>query len=353
MIRYQVMAEQDSRLVSFNTTNFFFFLYKWRKPLIIICLAAAIVSAGISLLITPKYKSAVILFPTSTNSISKALLADNYGGKVDILEFGEEAQTEQLLQILSSNEIRSRVIKKFNLMQHYEIESDSKYKMTRLFEEYNSNITYKRTEYMAVEITVLDKDPQIAADIANYISDQLDSVKNKMQKERAFKAFQIVETEYKKLQNEIRAMEDSLTVLRKMGVNDYETQAEAYNVQLAIALSKNNKEAVRAIEERLKLLGDYGSAYVSLRDELELEKKQLSAIKAKYEEAKVDANQDLPAKFVVDKAYKAERKSYPVRWLIVVLSTVSAFLLSVMTLIIIENFSKKKFLTNKTENIQS
>lgn len=342
----------DEKQANFNTTNFLFFLYKWRKPLIIICLIAAVVSGGMSFLITPKYKSTVVLFPTSTNSISKALLADNFGGKQDIMEFGEEAQTEQLLQILNSNEIRGRAIKKFNLMQHYDIETDSKYKMTRMYDEYNNNITYRRTEYMAVEITVLDKDPQMAADIANYISDQLDSVKNKMQKERAFKAFKIVEVEYKKLINDIKMMEDSLTVLRKLGINDYETQAEAYNVQLAIALSKNNKEAVKAIEDRLKLLGDYGSAYVSLRDELELEKKQLSAIKAKYEEAKVDAQEELPAKFVVDRAYKAERKSSPVRWVIVLVSMLSAFLLSVLTLIIIENFLKKKFSTTTSTTMK-
>ncbi|MCK9612696.1 MAG: Wzz/FepE/Etk N-terminal domain-containing protein [Bacteroidales bacterium] len=346
------MTEQENKQVSFNTTNFFFFLYKWHKHLIIIGLTAAIVSAALSFLITPKYKSTVILFPTSTNAISKALLADNFGGSLDILEFGEEAQTEQLLQILSSNEIRARVIKKFNLMNHYEIDPDSKYKMTRLYEEYNSSITSKRTEYMAVEITVMDKNPQMAADIANYISEQLDSVKNQMQKERAFKAFQIVEAEYKKLQSDILKLEDSLTVLRKLGINDYETQAEAYNTQLAIALSKNNKEAVRAIEERIKILGEYGSAYVSIRDELELEKKQLSAIKAKYEEAKVDANSDLPAKFVVDRAFKAEKKSTPVRWLIVAVSTLSALFLSILTLIIIENFSKKKFSAFKQANTQ-
>ena len=116
----------DEKQANFNTTNFLFFLYKWRKPLIIICLVAAVVSGGMSFLITPKYKSTVVLFPTSTNSISKALLADNFGGKQDIMEFGEEAQTEQLLQILNSNEIRGRAIKKFNLMQHYDIETDSK-----------------------------------------------------------------------------------------------------------------------------------------------------------------------------------------------------------------------------------
>lgn len=346
------MSQETNNQVDFNTTNFLFFLYKWRKHLLIIGFATAIVSAGLSFLITPKYKSTVVLFPTSTNAISKALLADNFGGKQDIMEFGEEEQTEQLLQILNSNEIRARVIKKFNLMQHYEIEPGSKYKMTRLFQEFNDNISYRRTEFMAVEITVLDKDPQMAADIANYISDQLDSVKNDMQKERAVKAFKIVEQEYKKLISEIKAMEDSLTVLRKLGINDYETQSEAYNVQLAIALSKNNMQAVRAIEERIKILGEFGSAYVSLRDELELQKKQLSLIKAKYEEAKVDANEDLPAKFVVERAYKAEKKSKPVRWVIVVVSCISVLLLVILVLIIIENFSKKKFQTLKRGSTQ-
>lgn len=336
------MEQFDEKQASFNTTNFLYFLYKWRKPLIIIGMAAAILSAGLSFLITPKFKSTVVLFPTSTNAISKALLSDNFGGKQDILEFGEEEQSEQLLQILNSNEIRSRVIRKYNLMKHYDIDPASKYKMTNLFNEYNDNITFRRTEYMAVEITVMDKDPQMAADIANYISEQLDSVKNKMQKERALQAFRIVEREFLNQQNYIKKLEDSMSMLMKLGINDYETQAEAYNTQLAIALSKNNKEAVRAIEEKLKVLGEYGSAYISLREAIELEKKQLSTVKAKYDEAKVDAEQELPAKFVVDRAYKAEKKSYPVRWVIVIVSMISALLLAILSLIVIENFSKKK-----------
>jgi capsular polysaccharide biosynthesis protein len=55
---------------------------------------------------------------------------------------------------------------------------------TEALQEYESNITFKRTEYMAVKISVLDKDPQLAADIANTIAALLDSVKNDMQKER-------------------------------------------------------------------------------------------------------------------------------------------------------------------------
>jgi uncharacterized protein involved in exopolysaccharide biosynthesis len=76
---------------------------------------------------------------------------------------------------------------------------------------------------------------------------------------------------------------------------------------------------------------------------LEHERKQLSEMKAKYEEAKVDATQNLPHKFVVTSAFVAERKSYPVRWIIVLISLISTFFLMVVVLIILErtNLSSK------------
>jgi capsular polysaccharide biosynthesis protein len=329
----------------FNSANLISLLYNWRKLLIIVGAVAIATSILFSMpfFISPKYKSTVIMFPTSTNSISKALITDNYGGKQDILEFGAEEQAEQLLQILNSNKIRARVIQKYDLVSHYDIDPASKYKNTMLYQEYESNISFTRTEFMAVEITVLDKDAQMAADIANDIAALLDSTKNAMQKERAIKGYKIVEAEYNKVKAETKQMEDSLTALRKMGVNDYETQAEAYNTQLAIALSHNNPTGAKALEEKLKTISEYGGAYVSLRDALEYEKKQLSVLKEKYAEAKVDAEQELPCKFIVNSAYKAEKKSYPVRWLIVVVSTISALLLAIMVIIIIENIRRKKF----------
>ncbi|MFH0865857.1 MAG: Wzz/FepE/Etk N-terminal domain-containing protein [Bacteroidota bacterium] len=329
----------------FDSTNFILFLSKWRKILLIVILIALVAAVIFSspFFITPKYKATVIMFPTSTNSVSKALMADNFGAKQDILEFGAEEQAEQLLQILNSNKIRKCIIDKYDLLNHYDIDPGSKYKNTYLFKEYESNITFRRTEFMAVEIEVLDWDAQTAADIANDIADLLDSTKNSMQKERAIKGFQIVRTEYDQLKQEVRAMEDSLTLLRKLGVNDYETQAEAYNTQLAIALSQNNMTGARALDEKLKTLSEYGGAYVSLRDALEYEKKQLSELKTKYEEAKVDAEEELPCKFIVNSAYKAEKKSYPVRWLIVVVSAMSAFLLAVLVLIVLDNLKRRKF----------
>jgi hypothetical protein len=55
----------------------------------------------------------------------------------------------------------------------------------------------------------------------------------------------------------------------------------------------------------------------------------------------VDATQSLPHKFVINTAYKAERKSYPIRWLIVVVSTFSVILLAIIFLGLFEIFSGK------------
>jgi capsular polysaccharide biosynthesis protein len=265
------------------------------------------------------------------------LLVENARSEDDILAFGEDEETEQLLQILHSNRIRGRIIEKYDLMNHYQIGKKSQYRLTKLYREYENNITFRRTEFMAIKISVLDTDPQIAADIANSIASLLDSTKNQMQKERAVKAYEIVKAQYLKLMNEVAEMEDSLTILREFGVHDYESQSEMINRQLAIELAKGNTSAVKRLEGKLKILAKYGGPYVSLRDALEYEKKQLSMIKAKYEEAKTDAEEILPTKFVVNYAYKAERKSYPIRWLIVVVTAFSALLLTLILILILEN----------------
>ncbi|MEE4259280.1 MAG: hypothetical protein V2I62_05935, partial [Bacteroidales bacterium] len=324
-------------------------IIKYRKHLVyigIIAIIAAIVFSS-PFFIKPMYKSTVILYPTASNSISKALLSENRGNTKDILEFGEDEQTEQMLQVLNSNKIRDRIIQKYKLLDHYNINEDSKYKMTSLFNQYEDNFTFRRTEYMAVKISVYDEDPQLAADMANDVGELVDSTINTMQKEIARKAFRIVEKEYLSLKREVEAKEDSLTILRELGVHDYESQSEMFNRQLAIEMAKGNNSGVKRLEQKLEILAKYGGPYVSIRDALEHDKKLLSELKAKYEEAKVDATENLPHKFVVSSAYKAERKSYPIRWLIVIITLFSALFLALLIFGLIEVFSDNLLIISK------
>jgi LPS O-antigen subunit length determinant protein (WzzB/FepE family) len=324
----------------FDSTSLIEFFWRWRKPLIIIGLSAAVVSSVVSFIIREKYKSTVILFPVSSNSIAKALLTEDLSGKQDVLQFGEEEQAEQMLQILNSDEIRSRICKKYDLMKHYRIDPNDRYKQTRLYETYNDNIAYKRTEFMSVKIEVMDEDPILAAKMANDIAELLDSTKARMQRDRAINAFNIVSAEYFRKKAEVDKMQDSLQKLNQLGMYDYESQSEVTTEQYAIAMSKGDQRAMDKLEEQLLIIGKYGSAYMAVRENLYIQREQLNLLKRKYEEAKVDAEQVLTYKFIVNKAFPAERKSYPVRWLLVSVSTITSLVLGVLVLILFDNLKQ-------------
>ena len=339
---------QESLKKELNSVTLVQLIYKWRLPLVIIT-AIAIVAAIIfssPFFIKPKYKSSVIMFPVATGSISKVLISPASGIKEDILGIGEEEQAEQMLQLLNSNLIMDRIIEKYNLIEHYRIDPNSKYLYTRLHKEYENNVKFRRTEYMAVKVTVLDTDPQMAADIANDIAALVDSVKNHIQRERAYMAYQIVEREYNSLKAEVDEIVDSLRSLGKRGIHDYERQSEVLNQQLAITISQNNQQAIRILQQKLDTIGKYGGTYMSLKNALEFKTEQLTLLKTKYQEAKVDAEQFLPQKFVVNNAYKAERKSYPIRWIILVVTAFIVFFTAVLAIIIIENYTKLQLKKN-------
>ena len=195
-----------------NASGLIVFLYTWKKTILVVTIAAAVTSAIFSgpQFIRPKFESRVVFFPGSTSSISKAVLNESAGIKNDVLQFGEEEEAEHMLQILNSDEIRSSVIQKYNLMHHYDIGADDYYPNTKLNKEYDNNISFRRTEFMSIEIKVLDHNPDTAALIANDIASLLDSAKNRMQKTVAIKAYEIVAAEYNGLKEYIKEINDSL-----------------------------------------------------------------------------------------------------------------------------------------------
>lgn len=313
-------------------------IVKWKKTLLTITGIAFLVSILVSLLIDEKYESTVVLFPASTTNISKTLLAERGFDDKSLLEFGEEEQAEQLLQILNSDAIRNRIIEKYDLLTHYEIDQVQKYKMTKLYDEYDANISFKRTPFMSIEISVLDRNADVASNIANDIAALVDTAINSIRKKIAIQALKIIEKEYLNFRQEMVDMNAEMNVIRAKGVQDYYTQVEVLSEQYAIALQKNNQLAMREMKSQLDTLAKYGGAYQTMTLDMEYKLKQLNLLKTKYQEAKVDANETIEHKFIVNKAFKAERPSYPIKWLIVLFSTISTFL---FTLILITLFDLK------------
>ena len=351
---------------SFNIVTLLDFVWKYKAPLAVVTLLAAVCSVIFSgpAFITPKYKSTLIFYPTATTSVSGALL-DEGGNKKDVLAFGEKEQVDQILQILGSGEIKNSVILKFNLIEHYEIDTTKREFKTIVSETFNKNITYKRTEYNAIQVRVMDSDPQYAADIANYIGDMLDTTKNKIQKIRAAEAYNIVKAEYVARVANISQLNDSLNALRNLGIYDYESQSAIINDQFIKALANTQDETAKLktyknydgnvpdslilgttarlngalakkkeLEFKLDLLAKYGGKYIYFSNQMDLEQQKLSELKLKLDKATVDFEKTLPHKFIINRAEVSEIKATPVRSVIVLGTTIAVFFFSLILLFV-------------------
>ena len=155
----------------FDSSILYVFLYKYKVHLAVLFVLSAGISALVSLNIQEKYKSVAVIYPSNTSSVAKALISTRFGGKTDIMEFGEEEKSEQLLEILNSDKVKSKVISEFNLMTHYDINpEESETPNHDLYEMFDENISFKQNKNMAVEIVVLDHSPDTAALIAKAVS---------------------------------------------------------------------------------------------------------------------------------------------------------------------------------------
>jgi len=312
------MENKKQKGYNFSSVDLLIYIWNKRVTLAIVGFVAAVASLVISLSITPMFKSSVIMFPASGASVARSLLVQNYSGRQSVYGFGEEEQAEQLLQVLHSEPIRTRIVEKYNLMEHYEIDPEGKYPLTELYDLYRSNINFRLTEFMSVEISVMDKDPEISAAIANDISDLVDTVYNSMKKKRAISALELVKGQYEEAQEHMTMMQDSLDEISRQLKENIRTSGDAANNLIAA-------------------IAEHGILYLSMVNEVRQEIGLVTALRYRTDEARLEAQQNLPYKFVVEKAIPPEKKAYPNKSLIVIVSTLSSLLFALIVLIIIDN----------------
>lgn len=302
-----------------------------RRPLIIVSIITVILSSIFSgpFFIKPKFKSEVIFYPTTINSIGNAMFTDLTQRQADPLAFGEEEEAENALQLLNSSALQGRIVRNFDLMNHYRI--DSKSPLTDLAKKMAKNIQFKRTRHLAVSITVLDEDPIKSAEIANGIAILYDSVKTEIQKQVSLEALQIVKDEFKNKEAEVWDLRTRLKELGQKGITNYEEQSRAISEELYKAVSQTK---INSLKKQQNELAKYAGEFTYLNETLILELESLSKLRKRFEKAKVDVEKTLPQKFVLTSASPAEKKSYPIRWLIVLVVTAVVTFSSIVVLLI-------------------
>lgn len=315
--------------------NLLLFIWRKRKIILILTGIAAVASVVISLLMTPMFRSTAIVFPAATSTVS---FSEQRNAKASSMDFGEEEQAEQLIQILQSSRIRNRIVQRFNLFNHYEIDNDDPNKNYKLGKAYNNHIQFVRTRYGSIEISVLDRDRKLAAEIANKIVDLIDTVKNEMVQERTIPAFEISQRKKDILQQDINSILEELDSLSKMGVVSIEGRAnlfQAYNE------SKNASDR-EFFKKQIDVNQKYGARFDGLENLRDEKLTKVAKFEDAYDQAESDAHTLFNHKFVVEPAVVADKKDKPKRMIIVLLATMGAFVFSIFALLVREKIAELK-----------
>jgi uncharacterized protein involved in exopolysaccharide biosynthesis len=322
------------------------FFWRWKYYILGFSLISGIIAAIFTapLFVHPRYKSTTVFYPSVMVSVSKALISEQgAGADKDFLSIGESQEAEQLLQILQSDVIAGKIKERYHLMEHYRINPGERYANTKFGNKFRSYVKAELTEYTSIRVTVIDEDPELAANIANDIVEEMDTIRNQILKQRAFEGLKIVQMDYTEKQQHVQSIIDSLNVISKKGVLKYEQQSDALTTAYSEALQTGRANVIKEIENKMDLVAKYGPAQEMLTNELEYETEQLVILRGKYKQAKIDMESFTPNKFIIEKAYKAEKKTYPKRMIITLISMVSAFLFSCLCFILFEKIKEIDF----------
>ncbi len=315
--------------------NLLLFIWRKRKILILITGIAGVVSTVVSFMMTPLYLSTAIVFPAATSTVS---FSEQRNAKAAAMDFGEEEQSEQLVQILQSSRIRNKIVDQFDLMKHYDIDTNDANKHYLLMKEYEGHFAFIRTRYGSIQIDVLDRDPELAAEMANKIVDLIDTVKNNMVAERTWPAFEINTRKKNLLDQDLKLVLVKMDSLADLGVVSIEGRTNLFQA----FVDAKNQEDRTFLRQQIDVNLKYGAKFDALEQIRDEKIVKLEKFLDSYEQAESDANSVFNHKFVVEQAVVADKKDQPKRLIIVLLSMIGTFVFMVFALLIADRIKELK-----------
>jgi len=311
------------------------FLFRKRKIILSFSFVVSAIAFGLSYLITPLYLSTAIIFPAASSSVS---FSEQRNTKASSMDFGEEEQAEQLVQILQSAQIKDLIVEKFDLMKHYNISENDGYKYDKLNTAYEGHFSFERTRFGSIKIDVLDRDPKLAAKMANEIVSLIDTVKNNIIRKRTLPAFDITKRKKEQLENEINTLLNEMDSLSKLGVVSLDVRSRLFQ---ALVDSKNPQEK-KLLQKKIEINSLLGSTFDGLERKRNEKITKLEDFKVAYEQAESDAATDFSHKFVVQRATVADKKDQPKRLIITIIAAIGSFIFIVFSLLLIDRYKELK-----------
>jgi tyrosine-protein kinase Etk/Wzc len=341
-------------------------LAKNKKKIIIFTVVVMAVVAGLTLLIPDRYTARAQILPPQSQSGSSALLGQ-LGSLTGLSGGALKNPNDTYIGMLNSRTVADNLIAQFKLAQVYDKKRNSD---TRLELQNSSSILSSKENVIMIDVT--DKDPKLAADLANAYVTELQKLTSTVAVTEAARRRLFFEKQLQKTKNDLLQAEVNMRQTQeKTGLIRPNEQAEgvikaAASIKAEIAAKEvelgalrtfattSNPEVQRAQSElaglrtqlskiergpgagqgdisvAIRAIPEVGLEYIRNMRELKYQETLLELFAKQFELAKVDEAKEGALVQVLDVAVVPDKKASPKRSLLVFLSGIIAFVLALV-----------------------
>ncbi len=273
----------------YNIFDYFNFLNKWKKTIIINMIIVIFFSIIISLIMPKTYRASAVIMPPLSDSnmgVFSPLMDSPFGGFFP----AQTDETMSVIAILKSRTVLIKVIRKFNLIEYYKLDN-----IDLAINALKDNIVIDIDDEGTIRVVVdamtnwfhpddqEETSKQLSAEMANYFVKQLDIVNKTLQTQQATFQRAFIENRYLKNIEDLNLAEEKLRQFQER--NNMISIADQTNA--AIEAAASIKGHILAKEVRLEVLNN---SYNSSHNDIHLLKNEISALNDQLNRMQYNSN---------------------------------------------------------------
>lgn len=295
-------------------------LLKWKFPIITFIVVASIGGVILAFVLPVYYQSQVLFYPTNPARTESSVLFSDQTSEFAADFSGTKNDINRLLTIATSSPVIDFMVNHFDLANHYGYDtSAASYKRYKVTEEFKKNYTVLKTENGAIEINIIDTDPQKAADMVNMAAEMIDKLNNGSLQENKESVTLMFSKSYADKVAEVGMLADTLAKLK-----------DEYNLEIVSSGSPEGLPLVKGSNAQVV------ETFKVLLKRQENAVMDLNKVKSLYDRNQSAASAKISSMFIIEKGYPAEKKVKPIRWVICLTVTLLSIFLAIAGALLIE-----------------
>lgn len=362
-----------------NIWRFLELIARRRGMIVGIVVVSVIVAVVVSLLLPKWYQATALILPPKNVSFST-------GGMTQLAEVANVVEGLSLPVMVTPSDVYARMLTSRTIAEHIidSFDLHTKYKTGNRLETYLALMTHARfevTDEGLLRVSVEDRDPKVAADIANAFVAELDQLNRSIASRRAVQNRVFIEERVGQVKAQLdsarQAFEEFQINNRAVDFDEQTRLAMEQAISLKVALAqleidlKMNEQVLGAdnpdlVEKRrrrdiikgqlaalettnadssffslpLSAVPTLKGRYEMLYSKVKVNEQLYTMLLGQLEQAKLQENEELPTISVLDYATVPEIRNRPQRTLIVASTAAISFIVAIILAVLLEYFRR-------------